>query len=440
VRHEPLTPWPDPAPGRLRLVLAAGIVLRIVVYVFQSPFSNDDHAGVIMALVATGRFPDIRAIPQAYHPPLYYVLAIPWTLWGGWKTVQAFSLLLSIATLYALYRLVRQGWLVPNPVLRAPCLVLAAGLLQLILFSNYISNDALAVLLGASIALQIRGYVAEPSRRGWVDLALLLGLGLLTKHTFVAYAPCLLALVLLIEWRRGARRALAAAAVFGLIAGAVGSYKFVESGIRYGRPFVTALEIAPPGILAQQRIAPGIGPFLDLDVLAVLRSPVSETLTGSPWLLLYASFWYPFDLVAYLRGPEGQRLLSRVIALLALGPTTAMVLGLAMAVRDAWTLAVTRALPPGDRQERLFRSACVMLLLANLALVVLAGARSGVWSVFQGRHLFPSMPGLLAALGLGLGPLAALGRGGRAVVWGWLGLLMASYLGYLALGGLAALR
>ena len=89
--HEPLTSRPDSSLGRLRLVLAAGIVLRFVVFLTHGPFTNDHHAGVITGLLASRRFPDIRAVPQAYHLPLYYVLAIPWLSMGGWKGVQAFQ-------------------------------------------------------------------------------------------------------------------------------------------------------------------------------------------------------------------------------------------------------------------------------------------------------------------------------------------------------------
>jgi 4-amino-4-deoxy-L-arabinose transferase-like glycosyltransferase len=130
-----------------------------------------------------------------------------------------------VANLYVLYRLVRDGPLLSTPALRVPCLALAAFLPQFVLFGNYVSNDALAFLLGSSLVLQSRAYVTEPPPRRLKDLGLLLGLGLLTKLTFVAYAPCLLGLVFLTERRRGWRRALAFVLVLGLVAGAVGSYK-----------------------------------------------------------------------------------------------------------------------------------------------------------------------------------------------------------------------
>ena len=238
----------------LQLILAAGILLRLLVFLIQSPFNNDDHASVITALQATARFPDIRAVPQAYHPPLYYLLALPWLSAGGWKAVQAFSMLLSVANLYVLYALLRDRVLAET--YRAPCLLLAAFLPQFVLFGNYVSNDALAFLLGSLIVRQAHVYLVHPSGGSRRDLALVLGLGLLTKLTFVAFAPCLLGLVLVTEGRRGWRRAVVAGLAFTLVAGVVGSYKFVSDIVRYGRPGVTALDLAPPASWLRGRRQP----------------------------------------------------------------------------------------------------------------------------------------------------------------------------------------
>ncbi len=415
----------------LQIILATGIALRIFVYLYQSPFNNDDHAGVITAFLATGRFPDIRAVPQAYHPPLYYLLALPWVVAGGWKAAQAFSLLLSIVNLYVLYVLLRDGSL--GETCRALCLSLAAFLPQLVLFGNYVSNDALAFALGSLLVLQARAYIRRPSGSSRRDLALLLGLGLLTKLTFVAFAPCLLGLVLVTERRRGWRRVLAAGLAFVLIAGVVGSYKFVNDIVRYGRPAVTALELAPPGILAQKR-KPG-EPRQFPSIATLVRNPlVGPATTSSYPLLTYATFWYPHIPETNLRSATADRLVAPVIYVLALGPTLTMGIGLIRLVSRRRFAVAGPPLSTVERERRSLQGVSAALLLASLALVVFTGYRSEVWSVFQGRNLFPATAGLLALLALGL---EALPQRVRQATHAILGLLYASFVFYFALLWLA---
>ena len=419
-------PWPRPAPSRtgppgarrdtaILALVGLGIVLRVATYAVLNPANDDDHIGVIVSFLATNRFPAVEAVPHAYQPPLYYLLAIPWSL-GGWKVTQGLSLLLSLGTLWALWALLRDPALIPDRRARVLAVALAACLPCLVYFGSHVSNDPLAFLIGAVVPLQARRYLATRSRRELIGLALVLGLGLLTKHTFVAFAPVLLALVAWVEWPAGARRTIVALGVFAIVAGALGGYKFAESCARYGRPLVTALDIAPPALLAQRTIR-GIRPFLDVNVLTLVRGPVvSGTTSRSPWLLLYLTFWRPVPHLASGRTPGEPTglLLGRATVLLALGATGAALVGLLAAVRDG--LVAAGGGRPNADDARLVRAVCVALFVANVSLVVAAGARSAVWSVFEGRHLLPSLAGFLVMLGLGLTRLARWRRPvGRAV-------------------------
>jgi hypothetical protein len=409
----------------------AGIGLRVVVFLFQQPFNNDSHADVIAYFINTGRLPTIPGISQAYHPPLYYLVAVPWIVLAGWKGVQAFSLALSIANLYVLYRLVRDTLLIAPHAIRVLCLLVAALLPPFVLFGNYISNDALAFLLGSLIVFQAHGYLRAPSVGSVRDLALLLGLGLLTKITFLAYAPCLVALVLVAERRRRAWGAAVMVALgLGVLGGTVGSYKFVENAVRFGRPVVTSLDLMPPGLMQQQRAYPGPRAFVDVNLLTLLRNPVLTDATRQAYpLLLYATLWYPHIPESNLRSPGADRVLAPVIYGLAIVPTVALGVGLCRLVAGSRRLRAFRTLPTPEFRSAALSLLCVALLLTNLGLVIAAGLRHHVWSVFQARLLFPALFPLLLVLGAGLQPVWRF-PAGRVVVAISLSLLFATFLAY----------
>jgi hypothetical protein len=403
-------------------LVGLGVVLRLATYFVLNPANDDDHIGVIVSFLATNRFPAIEAVPHGYQPPLYYLLAVPWTF-GGWKVVQGLSVLLSVGTLCALWAFLRDPALIPDRRARIASVALAACLPCLVYFGGYVSNDPLAFLLGAVLPLQARRYLATRARRELIGLALIVGLGLLTKHTFVAFAPVLLALVAWVERRGGVRRVVAAVALFAL-----GGYKFAENWARYGRPLVTALDIAPPALLAQRTIR-GVRPFLDVDLATLVRSPVvDETTHRSPWLLPYLTFWRPVPHLESGQTPahRNRLLLGAATVVLTLGASLAAAVGLVTVVRDGLVAGAGDEISAYD--PRVLRLVCVALFLANLALVVAAGARSAVWSVFEGRHLLPSLPGFLVMLGLGLTRFRARGSLLSRPVEASLALLLAVFL------------
>src|SRR5437899_11003050 len=98
-----------------RLLLMAGVLLRIVVFLFLNPTNNDDHGAVVRYWVQHGRFPTLWDTLQAQHPPLYYLLCVPiWKWTESYKAMQVLSLVCSIATLVALYHLVYRTGLIEN--------------------------------------------------------------------------------------------------------------------------------------------------------------------------------------------------------------------------------------------------------------------------------------------------------------------------------------
>src|SRR5215472_14576685 len=171
-------------------MLAAGILLRLIVYLFLAPLNNDDHLEVVRYLVEHGRFATLWDTLQAQHPPLYYLLAAPlWKWTGSDKAVQALSLVFSIATLLVLYHIVFRTGMIRETRARLYGFPMVCFLPQFVMFGLYLSNDALAFLLGNLAILQAWRVAKRPDTGRIAGLALLCALGLLTKVTFHAFLP-----------------------------------------------------------------------------------------------------------------------------------------------------------------------------------------------------------------------------------------------------------
>ena len=102
------------------------------------------------------------------------------------------------------------------------------------MFSLYVSNDTLAIFLGAAIVWQTRRFIQIT---GWKDgllFAILTGLGLLTKATFLAFVPVLFVLVVfMFAHKESLTKASWAAGAFLAIALSLGSYKFIDNYVRF---------------------------------------------------------------------------------------------------------------------------------------------------------------------------------------------------------------
>jgi 4-amino-4-deoxy-L-arabinose transferase-like glycosyltransferase len=117
-----------------------------------------------------------RSSTKPYHPPLYYFLAAPFLRLDGLPAVQSLSLLFSIATLLLIAALLRDLPWMKHPFQLA-CFALAALHPQFVMFSLFISNDTLAIFLGALIFYQCRRAQEHRSRSDYVLLGVFLGLG-----------------------------------------------------------------------------------------------------------------------------------------------------------------------------------------------------------------------------------------------------------------------
>lgn len=385
-------------------VLVSGILIRMLVFMYMGYFNNDNHLAVIDYISRNWLPPHAGQLNQAYHPPLYYFLAAPLLRLGNLPAVQGLSLGLSIATVTMSAVLLRQlPWIKEQA--RVWCVALAAFHPQFVMFSLFISNDTLAILLGALIFYQCWRAQAVPSLSRFVLLGIFLGLGLLTKAVFLVFVLPLLIFVwltcrLALTFKETFSRL---AAVFG-VAAVLGCYKYLENSLLFGSPFISNLDF---GIwtAAQKPTWIGAASLFDFNILKLVYEPALSVSTVHSYpLMLYGSFWYALvpESTFYSNLVAPFHRLGSAIYLVALCPTILMAIG---ASRIA--VAGLRAWPPNRTKQNasnriVFEFTALLILVSNLFLIIAVGWSSDVWSVFQARLLFPSYFAALLTLHAGL--------------------------------------
>ena len=391
----------------LPAILVAGVVLRILVFWFLAPFNNDPHFEYVQFVLEHRRPPFADELTLGFHPPLYFVLASPvLALTGSAKAVQGLSLLFSLGNLALVWAFVRATRLLRTPRGRAFALMLAAFLPQFVLFSSFLSDDALAYPLGTVMLLLALRWIERRDRTSLVLMALALGLGLLTKGTLLAFAPLLAALVSLIGLRERwpLSRHVAWLGLFVGLTALVGGFKFAQNAYRFGTPVVSNDHLGQRWIRWQQPVWVGPSTLLDVNVVKLVREPtLGEASRYSVPLLLYGTFWYSHIRESNFSATRSGRLtlFPRAIFAAAVLPTLLILTGFASGLwrgRRPWADFL------GDEDTFVLRTSAAVLLLAligELALVLIWGFKHDGWSFFQARVLFPAFLTLALLMGWG---------------------------------------
>ena len=390
------------------LVLAAGVVVRVVVFIHMGYFNNDNHLEVIEYVAEHWLPARADQFNQAYHPPLYYFLAAALLRLGGLQTVHFFSLILSVATLLLIARLLRRlPWIAERT--QPWCLALAAFQPQFIMFGLFVSNDALAIFLGVVIFYQCRRVQGRPSLFNLSLLGIWLGLALSTKATFLVFVFPLMLFV----WMNGRqsllpyRQLISGLALLVLIAGVLGCYKYVENFALFGKPLVSNLDLWDWTGNQQQPTWVGLQSLVDFNLLKLIRHPIISNFTVHSYpLMLYGSFWYALIPESTFHSnlvPPFDRLGS-ILYLVALCPTILMAVGAARIGMAGFGFSSRIKPDPGAyaRDRVVYEGNLLLIFLLNFLLILAAGWRYDIWSIFQGRLLFPSYFVLLVAFSRGL--------------------------------------
>lgn len=416
-------------------IVIAGLTLRLIAFWIQQPFNNDDHIAVVRYVVEHGRVPvPVPGSPFElfHHPPLYYLIAAPMLALGGVKHVQALSLLFGAGALLLGGHLIARAPGIGSRPARRHAMLLLALLPQLVHLSAFVSNDALATLIGAGILLAGFAYIEAPSAPRRLGLAALTGLGLLSKGSFLAFLPAVTLLMLWVESRdRSLRRALLPCAKALALCLALGSYKYLENILILGTPLFHNLDREPSWVLAQRGTIQGLSSFVDFDLVKLALHPTfSEKTRHSVPLLLYGSFWFKYI-------PEGRilvlgpswRWIGGLIVLAAALPTALLLSGCWVQVRSGWS--ALRGNLTGNEQRRAVAGLFALGLLAgNLGIVLVAGVRYDAWSCFMSRLLMPSAAAAALALATGYEHWRISWPRGRNLAELSLWLLWALYLSY----------
>ncbi len=393
-----------------RLLLIMGVLLRIVTYCFLEPTNLDQHLSVMHFILDNGRLPATADMGEGQQPPLYYLLgAVVLKLSGNEKVVQLLSLAFSIATLVVLYRLITKTQLLESSAARHYSLLLACFLPQFVMFGLYVSNDSLTILFGCLVFAQTYRFLESPGRGQLLLLAVLSGLGVSTKPSLLAFLPVLSVLVLSITYRRTRlwKKSLLAAFAFIFVISALGGYKYVDNYVRYGNPIANVLDARFHFEFVREQAAGyrGVRSLFDANILRLLASPSLSPSTQQAYpLLFYATFWYQHIPDSSFGGSHRKPLsyIGSAIYILALFPSFLMVAGVCSYLKRLPDLR-SAFVRYGEADRLLIMRYVTILVLCSLFLFFLTAVlRYHVWSMPQGRLLFPGIVGIFVAFSRGV--------------------------------------
>lgn len=372
--------------------LGLGLTYALVTPPWQAP-DEPAHYNYIRAIVAQGQLPVLELgcydqdylarltsekfpahLPvdslcyEAHQPPLYYLVQTPifWLTDGSLTALRLISVLLGggvvVLAFFVAYTIFPQQ----IPIALGTMALVAWVPMHLAIVSS-VNNDALAYLIIGGILLLLTRMLRHNESRDLL-LALLLGLGLLTKLTVYVTIP----VIALALWMHSASyRALAMrlSVVYG-VAVLIALPWYLRNGWVYGGFDILGMARHDAVVIGQLRTADhiaavGFGEYLSQFVLTTFRS-----------------FWGQFGWMAVPM--DGRTYFLLLCLVLCAG------LGLIVWLRH-W-----RSCDASQRQ-----ALTVMILFTGLMVLAYIGYNLS-FVQFQGRYLFPALIPLALLLALGL--------------------------------------
>jgi len=283
--------------GLLVFVAGWGLVFSII-QPLGGPGDEDAHIQYVRFLADEGRLPAWQAAGggeagyESQHPPLYYAaaalvytLAEPLPEHWRWYVLRWFSLGLGIALFFVVRGFALdffRGRFAPAFAATAIFMLTPTTLLHV----SYVNVDLGSVLCCSAVLwMSMRVARGTASRRDRVALAIVLGLGLLTKLTALGMLP---AVVLACVWDpdvtpgKEREQRLMRLSLTLLGAAAIAGWWYARSSWLYGTPFVHTTGRYGPGLLLAR--VTGEGPGL---LAVTLRETYLSTWAQRSWLPLW---------------------------------------------------------------------------------------------------------------------------------------------------------
>lgn len=394
----------------LRSLLWVGFILRIIVYIFLPPANSDAHAEIVNYIAQNHSLPLTRQIFLACHPPLYYLLAQPFYFFDTpteLKHTQFLSLIFSCVNLYLIYNLLRK---LPIPMLsKNLSFMLAVFSYTYLTYSLYVSNDPLSFMMGTWIISKVYDYIQDQSLKNERFLAILTGLALLTKTTFISFVPIILGVLILVRFRRkdSGLAILKALAGFSAIMLVLGSYKLLENWYYEGNPFVHNLDFFP---LGGQDIYQGIKSVINFNLPNLIENPVFDEIHSSRHsypLMLYATFWWSkhisFENGFELAAKTNFKYVGSVIYMLAFIPTLLLAHGGLLLCKKTFMVLKNYSLQKEETFKiDFFYITVFLLLLSSIGFTIAAGIKYDDWPFFHSRLFSHAFFGFVLMMAMSL--------------------------------------
>ena len=391
----------------LNKILWLGIALRVLIFIVMNPQGPDAHFEVLDFMLKNHRLPRTNELFLACHPPLYYLTALPFYVIGGLKLVEFYGLITSCLNLWLMAKLVKMT--IKDAEIRNLSFLLATFLGTYLIYSLFVSNDTLSVLMGTWIFYNLIKYLREQTLKNVVILSLSTGLALLTKSTFIPFVPIILVVIFLVNFSKPFWKMVYTMILCGAIIGFSGTYKFVENYRWQHKIFVHNLDIfkLPGNSIFYQ----GPQSYYNINILTLIKDPNlssrNPSIHSAP-LLMYGTFWYKhqyFENNLTFGNYSGFRYIGSVFFILGIIPTIVILIGLALLFRQGFMLLFfTWRQQYGTIifWEKIFRATCLVLLLGSVATMFTGVIKYNDWAFMHTRllvHVFyPTV--LLLATGL----------------------------------------
>jgi hypothetical protein len=393
----------------LQILLWIGLGLRLLVFIVMNPENPDAHREVLEFFVKNHRFPRTNELFLGCHPPLYYITALPFYVIGGLKMVQFYGLITSCLNLWLMSKLVKLT--VEDTLVRNLSFILATFLGTYLIYSLFVSNDTLSVLMGTWFFYNLVIYLKKQTLKNVIILSLSTGLALLTKNTFVPFIPVVLMVIFLVNIRKPFLKMVYTMILCGAIIGFSGTYKFVEN-YRWQKQqlFVHNLDIFP--LPTNANFYQGPQSWYNCNILILIKDPNlssrNPSIHSAP-LLMYGTFWYKhqyFENNLTFGNYSGFRYIGSIFFIVGILPTLLIFIGLVMLIKQGFQLLFTwkKEFGNGIFWSNFFKIICLVLLLGSVATMFTGIIKYNDWAFMHTRllvHVFYPIV-LLLATGLSL--------------------------------------